>query len=63
MELPRNVSLTDEAGNMSRIWFETLVSIFKTKADVTLIKASEVPSGAVKVKFYFDGQNIYMENL
>ena len=62
IQLPKNIELVETDRKMSRTWFETLMSIFKTKADVTPIKTSEVPSGAVKVKLYFDGQNIYIDS-
>jgi len=62
IQLPKNIELVETDRKMSRTWFETLMSIFKTKADVILIKTSEIPSGAVLAKFYFDGQNIYVDS-
>jgi len=60
IQLPKNIELVETDRKMSRTWFETLMSIFKTKADVIPIKTSEIPSGATKVKLYFDGQNTYL---
>jgi len=60
IQLPKNIELVETDRKMSRTWFETLMNIFKTKADVTIIKTSEIPEDATKVKLYFDGQNTYL---
>lgn len=62
-ELPRNLELMAEDGTMSRGWFDSLVKLLRGKAEVTETKIANIPTSAVKVKLYFDGQFLYMEQL